>query len=48
MAYSVGNAVREVKKQTDNSATAFICVGKTCSLPITDANAFSASLKESI
>ena len=36
------------KKQKNNSVTAFICVGKTCSLPITDANSFSASLKESI
>ena len=36
------------KKQKNNSATAFICVGETCSLPITDANAFSNRLKESI
>jgi len=32
------------KKQKDNLATAFICIGETCSLPITDADSFSARL----
>ena len=35
------------KKQTDNVATAYICVGATCSLPITDAKALSNHLKAS-
>ena len=36
------------KKQKDNSATAFVCVGKTCSLPITDADSLSARLADPV
>lgn len=36
------------KKQKDNLATAFICVGTTCSLPIIDANSFTNRLKNSV
>jgi uncharacterized protein YyaL (SSP411 family) len=34
------------KEQKDGRATAYICRGETCSLPITDESAFTAALLE--
>ena len=34
------------KQATDGKATAYVCLGQTCSLPVTDADAFRAILPE--